>query len=329
MKYNKTHILFFILALGTLMSLLCAASMASAADMGVVSATVQLAVCGDGVKDQGEQCDLGDLGGKSCTDLGYDGGALGCSPSCQFDVSSCSTEATASSAVTLSPLAGATYILPDGGDSLNLSLPAAFHTNDLSLVLFSKPGDVPIPSGEDMVGRLYKLIFVNENGDVVHQLQKASTITLSYAAPDLGSASESTLAPYRSEDSGATWTAIPGYSLDQADKTVTFTTTDFSLFSIFGSAGGSPVAPPSGGGGSGGGGSAPSAPEQASPAERQSIVKAADFNGDGVVDMSDLSILLYYYGKTGSAAGRYDLNGDGVVDISDISIMLYYWEITS
>jgi len=47
-------------------------------------------LCGDGVIDSGaEQCDRSDLGGATCSSLGYPGGALSCTRQCQFDRSGC------------------------------------------------------------------------------------------------------------------------------------------------------------------------------------------------------------------------------------------------
>ncbi|MBY0276414.1 DUF1566 domain-containing protein [Candidatus Binatia bacterium] len=46
--------------------------------------------CGDGaVNLAGELCDGADLGGTSCTTLGFRGGTLGCDASCGFDTSGC------------------------------------------------------------------------------------------------------------------------------------------------------------------------------------------------------------------------------------------------
>jgi hypothetical protein len=46
--------------------------------------------CGDGVVQDGEQCDGSDVGGKTCTDLGYYTPAgLACDASCQLDVTGC------------------------------------------------------------------------------------------------------------------------------------------------------------------------------------------------------------------------------------------------
>lgn len=53
--------------------------------------------------------------------------------------------------------------------------------------------------------------------------------------------------------------------------------------------------------------------------------QVADFNCDGRIDITDLSIMLYYYSECGAAVSRYDLNHDGCVDFPDISILMYYW----
>jgi len=45
--------------------------------------------CGNGVWDNGEACDGGDLHGASCVGLGFAGGQLACSGDCQFDTSPC------------------------------------------------------------------------------------------------------------------------------------------------------------------------------------------------------------------------------------------------
>src|SRR5579884_3506584 len=47
-----------------------------------------------------------------------------------------------------------------------------------------------------------------------------------------------------------------------------------------------------------------------------------DLNGDNVVNVNDLSIILSDYGTTNSAA---DINGDGTVDVLDMSILLSHY----
>jgi hypothetical protein len=85
--------------------------------------------------------------------------------------------------------------------------------------------------------------------------------------------------------------------------------------------GAAPTPTPSGGGG----GVTVTAIPSLKPADVIRILKLADFNGDGKVNMIDFSILLFYFDKPMSIASRYDLNNDEVIDIIDISILLFYW----
>ncbi len=52
---------------------------------------------------------------------------------------------------------------------------------------------------------------------------------------------------------------------------------------------------------------------------------SGDIDCSGATDLSDLSILLYYWNSTGVTNRRADINGDGVVNMVDFSILLYYW----
>ncbi len=51
-------------------------------------------------------------------------------------------------------------------------------------------------------------------------------------------------------------------------------------------------------------------------------ISKGDLNCDGIVNISDFSILVYYWGSNSSLA---DINHDGIVNILDFSIMMYYW----
>lgn len=59
------------------------------------------------------------------------------------------------------------------------------------------------------------------------------------------------------------------------------------------------------------------------PVELPIEKSAADINRDGHVNLTDLSILAYYWGRTNPEKG--DLNNDGSVNLQDISIMLALW----
>ena len=50
-----------------------------------------------------------------------------------------------------------------------------------------------------------------------------------------------------------------------------------------------------------------------------------DVNGDGLIDGTDLTIILGNWGKTGQGLLGGDLNGDGIVEGNDYSEVLSYW----
>ncbi|MDD5251426.1 MAG: hypothetical protein PHT12_02210 [Patescibacteria group bacterium] len=50
-----------------------------------------LNLCGNNIKETGEQCDGSDLGGASCSSVGFGGGALSCTASCTFNTAACSS----------------------------------------------------------------------------------------------------------------------------------------------------------------------------------------------------------------------------------------------
>lgn len=56
--------------------------------------------------------------------------------------------------------------------------------------------------------------------------------------------------------------------------------------------------------------------------EETGACSGADLNKDGKVNITDFSILLYYWGSNNACA---DQNSSGNVDLTDFSIMMYYW----
>lgn len=57
-----------------------------------VEITAHVPGCGDELINVGEQCDGSNLGGASCSSLGYSGGTLTCSGACTFNTSACTTD---------------------------------------------------------------------------------------------------------------------------------------------------------------------------------------------------------------------------------------------
>ena len=54
----------------------------------------------------------------------------------------------------------------------------------------------------------------------------------------------------------------------------------------------------------------------------KSAVFPGDANGDGRVDVNDLTIVLSHFGQTGMTWPQGDFNGDGRVDVNDLTIVL-------
>lgn len=53
--------------------------------------------------------------------------------------------------------------------------------------------------------------------------------------------------------------------------------------------------------------------------------RIADLNCDKHVDLTDFSILMYYWKKPNPANHRADVNADSKVDLVDFSLMMFYW----
>jgi len=60
-----------------------------AAGAAAVQATIKITICGNNIKETGEQCDGSDLNGVTCSSQGFSGGTLSCSASCDFNLSAC------------------------------------------------------------------------------------------------------------------------------------------------------------------------------------------------------------------------------------------------
>jgi len=52
-------------------------------------------------------------------------------------------------------------------------------------------------------------------------------------------------------------------------------------------------------------------------------ISRGDLNCDGLINLADFSILLYYWGTYNPVA---DINSDGSVNLVDFSIMMFYWQ---
>jgi hypothetical protein len=89
---NKKYLIIYILLLTvfTAVSLFVVINKISADNSGAITITVNIPVCGDNEKENGEECDNNDLGGATCSSRGFLSGTLTCDPACDYDTSGCS-----------------------------------------------------------------------------------------------------------------------------------------------------------------------------------------------------------------------------------------------
>lgn len=64
---------------------------AHASEIGLIECTVKISICGNIVKEGGEDCDNSDLNGQTCQSRGFSGGSLSCNSNCAFNTSQCTS----------------------------------------------------------------------------------------------------------------------------------------------------------------------------------------------------------------------------------------------
>lgn len=110
--------------------------------------------------------------------------------------------------------------------------------------------DAPLPSGKLAANTFYNFSFTNANtGGAITSFDNPVTLTFFYSDAEITGIDESTLVPYRWNESS--WSALSSYTVDTATNKVTVNTQNFSAFALLGT---SPAQQQQSGGSSGGGG---------------------------------------------------------------------------
>jgi hypothetical protein len=151
---------------------------------GSITVTVNVSfVCGNGVARGGEQCDLGDLRGQTCTGLGFvGGGTLLCKDDCTLDTSNCQALLSPTPAVT--PTAGgptATAATPTASATPTIvATPTPGAATDVSLALVTNG------SGDNGNGTLTTVIAATVSDGGGGAVADGTPVTFSITAPTHG-----------------------------------------------------------------------------------------------------------------------------------------------
>ncbi|OGH93739.1 MAG: hypothetical protein A2538_02565 [Candidatus Magasanikbacteria bacterium RIFOXYD2_FULL_41_14] len=324
----------------------------SAVSTATVVATIKIEVCGDGVKDDSEECDGSDLNGQTCTNFsGFTGGTLSCSAGCLFAITACTSGGT-------SPGGGGGG---GGGGGIPPTEPvitsAVFvgRAYPGSLVTLLKDGQIAIRTvagpdanfqmtlaGLSAGNYIFSLYTTDNIGRQSSALTFPVFVTSGATTRVSGIFLAPTIAADKSEVKRGDTLSIFGQSLPQSEITVQVNSTQeffakaradkdgvylYNLDTAFLEIGDHSARSKS-----------TVANEISAYSDRiafkvgtksvneavDTTYKKADLNRDGSINLVDFSVAAYWY-KRKSPPAKYDLNNDGKIDLVDFSIMAYYW----
>jgi hypothetical protein len=316
----------------------------------VINATIKMVICGNNIREAGEDCDGTDLNNKSCQSFGYSQGNLSCRSSCDFNFTSCSREGENSGSsnsryVPTPPetkivLSGRAYpqsnviLLKDGQIALKtIAGPDANFNMQLSGL--STGNYIFSVYGEDNKGLssssfVFPVKITQGATATISGIFIAPTITTDKDTVKLGdnitifgqstpqsnitiviNSANEILSKVKTDKNGVYLYNLDTSVLEKGDHYAKSRTTLNEEVSSYSKSVKFIV-----------GDSNASLPSQ-------SFLKA-DLNNDGKVNLVDFSIAAYWYKKplsqSFSIIEKERLNGDGKIDLVDFSIIAFYWK---
>ncbi|QQS22775.1 fibronectin type III domain-containing protein [bacterium] len=157
-----------------------------------------------------------------------------------FTTTGCAGSATVvtQSATSVNNGTGGTAQLTSGSNGLELTIPmgavganATFQIKELDKTTVL--ANIGKPSGVNPVGLVFDLKSLTNLDTPVTSFNSAITLTFSYQESDVAGINESALVVYRYN--GVSWSPLSDCVVNTSANTITCTTTQFSVFSIFGS----------------------------------------------------------------------------------------------
>ncbi len=351
LKALKKNAGFFLSAALAFNLVLYPQSPALALTTGTVTSTVQITVCGNGVKETGEQCDNADINGQTCASRGFLEGTLSCDSACDFNTTAC---------VPIPPSSGGgggggggSYVPPPA--AVETSVTFSGHSYPLSKVSVLKDGQKAITTvtgpdanfyasltglgsgnytfsvlAEDSGGRQSTLftfpvfitagaitkisgIFVAPTIDTDKQEVKHGDV-INIFGQTVPFADVSVSVNSETTRLEQTQADKNGYYLYSLGTNILEEGSHLAKAKTFHDGLSSPY------------GKAVnfSVGQKTILKEQDKSPSKGDMNNDSKVNLVDFSIIAYWYGRAGPPETA-DLNRDNKVDLKDLSIMAYYW----
>ncbi|MDD5071466.1 MAG: hypothetical protein PHQ42_01890 [Patescibacteria group bacterium] len=321
----------------------------AAAGNDAVTITVKISVCGNGIREYGEQCDGSDLGGETCSSRGFTSGTLKCDMACDFDTSDCYTSSASPPAS-----GGSAYVPPAetgvvfSGRAYPTSLVTILKDAQIAATTIADPNanfNVSF-SGLSAGSFVFSIYSEDKAGRRSSLFTFPITVTSGTVINVGGIFISPTIAVDKEETKKGDNVAIFGQTAAESEVTISINSEeeffvktpadkngvylynfDTSLLEI-----GQHFTK-----------SKSALSGEISPYSRavsflvgtKSVFPPsekcgkADLNCDGRVNLVDFSIAAYWYKRPISDAfkeiEKERLNGDGKIDLVDFSIMAYYW----
>lgn len=142
-----------------------------------IDATVKSNICGNGIKESGEECDRSDVGSSTCKNLGFTGGNLSCDDSCSFETDSCSKPSLSPNNISsddIGSLVAAGY----------LSVPSSQMITQTNSVKTTSEMNINVPAsdGNTTINIPQNLTIVREDGGVFNPTTDLSASLVSGAS---------------------------------------------------------------------------------------------------------------------------------------------------
>lgn len=304
-------------------------------------------ICGNGIIETGEQCDIGDLGGQTCVSLGFSSGSLSCKADCSFNTSGCLSGGGGGGGGG-GGLPAATSVIFSGRAYPNSAITLLKDAQVVATTLAGTDANFQVTLAGLSGGNYIFSVYSEDNrGNRSSLLTFPVSITVGATTNVSGIFIAPTIAVDKSEVAKGDNIAIFGQSVPSGQITITvnsqeiyaqtasdkngvylynFDTTPLELgqhytkskaalagnISEFSKTVGFLI----------GTKTIPYPPAQKCPAK-------ADLNSDCRVNLIDFSIAAYWYQRPFDDnfinVELEKLNGDGKIDLVDFSIMAFYW----